>query len=236
MTRVRLATRAACVLLLVFMAGCAAQSHQQITSFARSTQDLQIVLMAPDVELGELSAGGVTEPKPDWTQLAHANMAVALRAAAGARHLSLADFKPDAGGAELSERNEQLVKLHRAVGRAILQHQYMPVAALPTKQGRFDWSLGPESGSIRTTQGADYALFIYVRDTYTSAGRAALIVAAALFGVGVQGGVQLGFASLVDLRSGDIVWFNRLARAAGDLRTPEGATETVNLLLSNFPT
>jgi hypothetical protein len=36
---------------------------------------------------------------------------------------------------------------------------------------------------------------------------------------GIMGGVQSGFASLVDLRTGDIVWFNQLGRATGDLRS-----------------
>jgi hypothetical protein len=43
----------------------------------------------------------------------------------------------------------------------------------------------------------------------------------------------VGFASLVDLETGDIVWFNRLARAHGDLRTPDAAAETVKALVSD---
>jgi hypothetical protein len=43
----------------------------------------------------------------------------------------------------------------------------------------------------------------------------------------------VGFASLVDLKTGDIVWFNRLVRAQGDLRTPAAAAETVKALVSD---
>jgi hypothetical protein len=60
-----------------------------------------------------------------------------------------------------------------------------------------------------------------------------VIVVGALLGVGVQGGTQVGFASVVDLRTGDIVWFNRLLRPQGDLRTPEAAAETVRALVSD---
>jgi hypothetical protein len=74
-----------------------------------------------------------------------------------------------------------------------------------------------------------------VRDSYTSAGRAVLMVGAALFGVGMQGGQQIGFASLVDLRTGNIVWFNRLENGSGDLRTAEPAQNTVNDLLKELP-
>ena len=61
----------------------------------------------------------------------------------------------------------------------------------------------------------------------------AFIVAAVLLGAGVPGGSQVGFASVVDLKTGDIVWFNRLARPSGDLRTPEAAEETVRTLVSD---
>jgi hypothetical protein len=49
----------------------------------------------------------------------------------------------------------------------------------------------------------------------------------------VPGGSQVGFASVVDLKTGDIVWFNRLIRPQGDLRTPAAAAETVKALVSD---
>jgi len=61
------------------------------------------------------------------------------------------------------------------------------------------------------------------------------IVAMALLGVGLAGGAQTGYASLVDLRTGRVVWFNNLARGFGDLREPEPARETVEALLKSFP-
>jgi hypothetical protein len=39
----------------------------------------------------------------------------------------------------------------------------------------------------------------------------------------------------VDLSTGNIVWFNRLARASGDLRDPEKARESAQALLADFP-
>jgi hypothetical protein len=62
-----------------------------------------------------------------------------------------------------------------------------------------------------------------------------MILGAALFRVGLPGGVQVGFASLVDLRSGDILSFNRLIDPAGDLRTAEAARNAVKKLLAEIP-
>jgi hypothetical protein len=85
----------------------------------------------------------------------------------------------------------------------------------------------------RSHQQADYALFLFVRDSYATAGRIAVIAIAALLGAGVPGGTQVGFASVVDLKTGDIVWFNFLLRGSGDLRTPAAAAETVKALVSD---
>ena len=55
------------------------------------------------------------------------------------------------------------------------------------------------------------------------------------------GGGQFGYASLVDLRTGEVVWFN-VAQASsqvagikfGDIRTPEGAAQMVDRLLDRM--
>jgi hypothetical protein len=57
----------------------------------------------------------------------------------------------------------------------------------------------------------------------------------ALLGAFTTGGEQMGYASLVDLETGRIVWFNDLQRMTGDLRDPQAAAETVEALLKAFP-
>ena len=88
---------------------------------------------------------------------------------------------------------------------------------------------------LRDKYGSDYALFVFLRDSYVSAGRVAVQIFAAAFGVGISGGTQVGFASLVDLKTGDVVWFNRLVSTSGDLRTADAAEKTISGLLENFP-
>jgi len=77
-----------------------------------------------------------------------------------------------------------------------------------------------------------------VRDSYASAERQAAMVGIAILSLGRAvplGGVQLGYASLVDLNTGQVVWFNRLQRGRGDLREGDKAAETLNALLAEFP-
>ena len=216
------------LVLLVAGAAAAAQTHLA-PGFTRLPPDSRIALMPADVELFEISAGGVEEPRADWTDAATRNIMADLRARKqrlGARATEIA--------AEQDESVEALNSLHGAVSRAILVHHFGTLK-LPTKEGRLDWTLGPEVAKLREKSGADFALFTWVRDSYASAERKAMIVVVALLGVGMSGGVQQAYASLVDLRTGQVVWFNRIVRGTGDLREAEPAAETLTALLAGFP-
>ncbi len=218
------------------LAGCVTTSHTQITALERpEARQPRILLMPLDVELSELSAGGLAEPKAEWTEAANKHMAAALQAINAERDLQLLTYDEEKLPAAKRDEIIQLLKLHGIVGNSVLLHQYLQPFALPTKAGKFDWSLGPAVRQLREETGADYALFFWVRDSYSSGGRVAVIMLAAVLGVGIQGGVQIGFASLVDLNTGNIVWFNRLARPTGDLRSEAAARETTLVLLTGLP-
>jgi hypothetical protein len=220
--------------LAAALAGCVPVTHRQTPELRRAAdKPPRIVVMPLDVELAQLTAGGMHEPHSEWTEAALKHMRAALEAEARARKVQLVEFQPDRGAAGDRETGLELVKLHRAVGGTVLVHQYTPGLALPSKEGKLDWSLGPTVAAIARSHDADYALFLFVRDSYATAGRMAVIVVGALLGVGVPGGAQVGFATVVDLKTGDIVWFNRLVRPHGDLRTPEAAGETVKALVSD---
>jgi hypothetical protein len=191
--------------------------------------------MPADVELFELSAGGVGEPRAEWTAAATRHIMADLRA----RKEKLGARATEITG-EQDETVEALNSLHGAVSRAILVHHFGQLQ-LPTKDGKLDWTLGPEVAKLREKSGADYALFTWVRDSYASAERKAMMAVgialafAGLGGVALQGGSQQAYASLVDLRTGQIVWFNRMVRGTGDLREAEAAKESLDVLLAGFP-
>lgn len=188
------------------------------------------VVIAPiDVELFLLGAGGVPEPKADWTEAAQRHMKAALHQRAESLGLMSSDLAADKAD-EMSE----LLNLQAAVARSIAIHHEGPLK-LPTKEGKLDWSFGDTFRPLREASGARYALFTWVRDSYASAERVAMMVGLALFGVAAQGGAQIGYATLVDLDSGRVLWFNQLRRASGDLREAGKAAESVNALLAGFP-
>jgi hypothetical protein len=191
----------------------------------------KVVLMPVDVELFSLSAGGVLEPKADWTAAAQRFMSEAVAQ-------KKVSWKLDAVTLTEAQANDfaEQVGLHAAVAGAISLHHFGGnVWALPTKGGQLDWSFADAMKPLQDKTGARYGLFLWVRDSYASAERKAAMVMLALVGVGITGGFQVGYASLVDLQTGQVLWFNRLIRAAGDLREAAPARESIDLLLAGFP-
>lgn len=193
----------------------------------------RVLLMPTDVELSLLTAGGIEEPRAEWTVKAKRHITPALRDILKTDNVSIIQYR----GRDVAKSHVQLVKLHDAVGRTILLSKYTRRLPLLTKKGEnaFDWSLGRNVSLLRKKYRADYALFVFVRDSYASGGRKALVFMSSLLGGGARGGTQVGFASLVDLRSGKLVWFNVMGRESGDLRTAEGAKETMGVLLAGLP-
>jgi len=217
----------------VLTSACATKTFQQINTLERDDSPLRVVLMPLDVQLSELTAGGLHEPKADWTASARVNIRDALVEAFRGRGAELAVYVEGPGDPQVRRDQIQL-----AVGQTILVHKFQPALKLPTKENVFDWSLGPKVASLRDEYDADYALFVFVRDSYSSGGRVAATVLVGILSMGryiLPGGQQTGFASLVDLDTGNIVWFNRLQRGAGDLRTLDAARSSVSVLLTDFP-
>jgi len=234
------------LVLLGFAAGCSSSSSDSTKTWlqdSRASPSGQSVLLMPlDVECAELTAVGLLERNAAWTATAKAHVDRTVDGVLGMYQAKPIRYRPYSPDFTFDSEHLQVVKLYDEVRKSIIEHRYAPEFALPTKRGRWDWSLGPEVAALRRVYDVDYAVFIHLRDSFASDGRIAYItltlVAGALFGVLIpppEGGSQTGFASLVDLRTGDIVWFNRLYRASGDLRREFGAWESLRLLFRGFP-
>lgn len=191
----------------------------------------KMVVMPVDVELFSMSAGGTLEPKADWTAAANAHIRSALDASSakfGLQTIHLSDQDADDFGEQIA--------LHAAVARSIALHHSLGGGwALPSKNGKLDWSFGDAMKDIQSRTGARYGLFTWVRDSYATAERKATMVLMAMMGVGITGGIQTGYSSLVDLETGRVLWFNQLVRGSGDLREAGPAQESVQSLLTGFP-
>lgn len=219
----------ACVLL-----GACTTTNAKVSSDAlaeRPAAGARIVLMTPDVQLAVLTASGMTEPRADWSKQARENLAAQVENQLKARRhgYSLADPEEAMAG-----RAGQLLRLNSTVGAAIMTHSY-GLYPLPTKPS-FDWTLGDGAQTLSQTYGADYALFFSGAGAYASEARVATAVGLALLGVSVPLGQQVVTASLVDLRTGKVIWFNMaVAGPAADMRKPDGAASLVESVFKTLP-
>lgn len=221
----------AALLLIIGSGGAWSQSRNLAPGFEGLPAGAKAVLMPVDVELFSLSAGGVAEPRADWTADAQRHMNDALR-----QVLARSQLEVVALDEKDSDDFAEQVGLHAAVARSInLHHGVGGSLALPSKGGRLDWSFDDAMRPLQKKTGARYGLFVWVRDSYASAERKVAMVALALLGIVGGGGVQTGYASLVDLETGQVLWFNRLLRGNGDLREAGAAVESINALLAGFP-
>ncbi len=223
------------LMVCALFAGCASttQTVKQIDRLdAVDEEKPRLLIMTPDVKYYLLTAGGVPQPHGDWTDLGRRYFKEALTEFAESRGTTLVHL-PETN--EVDEAEVSYQKLYSAVGFTIIQNHF-GMLKLPTKQGSFDWSLGPGVQEIGEKYDADYALFSFYRDYQASGGRVAFALLAAAAGAAVSTGSEQGFAALVDLDTGDIVWFNMVTAGTGELRDPAGAHATVEELFSDLPT
>jgi len=234
--------------LSVPMSACVQTRQYADVQFTPPQGDYKLLVLRPDVTVGSLTTGGMVEPRADWTEQARTNIITALRAQQSGR----------GGKVQILERRNQLngvsdqevadvERLFYAVGQSIVLHKYLG-AYLPTKRGKgLEYTLGEDAVRLGQKTGYDYALFMHAEDEVASTGRIALgVLGIAGCFVGfcapnIGGATQLDYAGLVDLKTGEVVWFNVVQAgsqvpgiAFGDLRTPAGAAQMVDRLLNRM--
>ena len=227
--------------------GCVSTRQIADVQFEPPQGNYSLAVMRPDVMVGLMTLGGMVEPRADWTEQARANVLQALKAQQATRggRTMIIETRESVPGVS-AETIAELERLHNAVGSAIALHKYMRLE-LPTKRGKaLDWTLGEDAVRFGRATGMDYALFLHAEDSVASTGRTAIQVlgiAGCLIGFCQPqgGGGQSAYASLVDLKTGEVVWFNVLQTGSqlpgvtfGDLRTPQGASQMVERLLGRM--
>jgi len=231
----------------VAVSGCVQSRQYADVQFTPPQGDYRLLIMRPDVVVNSLTTGGMSEPRADWTEQARGNIIKSLgneQSGRGGKVLVLArrNELPNVSAEEIAD----LERLHYAVGNSIALHKYSG-ASLPTKHGKgLEYTLGEDAVSLGRRTGYDYALFLYAQDNIASSGRTALQVlgvAGCIIGFCAPSGGsnQFAYASLVDLRTGEVVWFNVLQTGSqlpgvkfGDIRTQPGADQMVERLLGRM--
>ena len=234
--------------LSVAASGCVQTRQFADLQFTPPQGDYKLVVLRPDVTVGSLTTGGMVEPRADWTDQARASIIEALRAQQASRggRATFIERRTELPGVT-PEELANVERLNSAVAESIVIHKYLG-DYLPTKRGKgLDWTLGQDAVRLGQKTGYDYALFMHAEDQVASRGRIALGVlglAGCVVGFcapNIGGAQQTDYASLVDLKTGEVVWFNVVIAGSqvpgikfGDLRTPQGAAQMVDRLLGRM--
>ena len=234
--------------LSVPVSGCVQTRQYADVQFTPPQGDYKLLVMRPDVTVGSMTTGGMVEPRADWTEQARTHIIAAMRAQQGLHggQVKILDRRNQLAGVS-EDQVAELERLHMAVAQSIALHKYAG-AYLPTKRGKgIEYTLGEDAVALGRKTGYEYALFMHAEDSVASTGRVALqVLGVAGCFVGfcapnIGGQSQFAYASLVDLRTGEVVWFNVVQAGSqvagisfGDMRTEKGAAQLVDRLLGRM--
>jgi hypothetical protein len=224
--------------VLIFLApACLAAQEKTGTKngFELRPGTARILLLEPSVRVGEQSTGGMFEPNADWTDQARENIERELAKIQDG--LGNEVVRLDFDGSPRTEPLQRYHALFGAVAGSVIEYQFFKGNRLPTKKREDDflWTVGPQIHDLAVLKGFDYILLLRTRDAYGSTGRKILQVFGALGGISVTSGEHIGYAGLIDVKTGDLVWLNADLQMGGDVRTAEGAEKRVGQLLEGFP-
>jgi hypothetical protein len=195
----------------------------------------KILLLEPSVRVGSQSTGGMFEPNADWTKQARENIEREIARIQGSLGNEVTRLEFD--GSPVTAPLQRYHALFGAVAGSVIEYQFFAGNRLPSKKREksFNWTMGSEIKNLAALKSFDYILLIRTKDAYGSTGRKLLQFAAALGGIGVTSGEHVGYAGLVDVKTGDLVWLNADVQMGGDVRDPAGAAKRVKQLLEGFP-
>lgn len=193
-----------------------------------------VVILPPDVIVREVSAGGIAEKVPEWTDQASVALTAAAKSYAGSQKHYLLVEMPGTTQDERDELEEYSATLYALAISAVFLSNYRGTE-WNERRRQFDLSMGEGLAFLREKSGADAALFIIGQDTITTPGRRALAVFGAALGAPVQMGLSVVVGVLVDLRTGDLLWTNHITSRVRDLKDDRGALTMIRGIFGSYP-
>ena len=231
------------------LSACVQTRQYADVQFTPPQGDYKLLVLRPDVTVGSLTTGGMVEPRADWTDQARANIVAALRAQQAARggKVTILEHRNELPGVTEQELAD-VERLNFAVDQSIVLHKYLG-DYLPTKRGKgLDWTLGEDAVAARPEDRLRLCLVPprrgrgrLGRPDRARRARRSPAASSAFARPTSAAQQQLDYASLVDLKTGEVVWFNVVQAGSqvpgikfGDLRTPQGAAQMVDRLLGRM--
>lgn len=201
------------ITIVFFISGCASYVKKSPTFDESIKKTKTIAVLPADIEVYQLTAGGVRELIDEWSSQSKALVRDALERFLGSRF-----------GFEIKSIDEDWLKknhkelwvanrsLYNAVSLSALLHAYPGPNTFPAKLKNFDYTLGHEVKKLSEVCHADALLFVHGIDHEATAGRVALfwwnLLMGAATGVTILP-INPSFMTvgLVDADTGNLEWF-----------------------------
>ncbi|MCB1763393.1 MAG: hypothetical protein KDI27_09680 [Gammaproteobacteria bacterium] len=203
------------LLALLLLAGCASVPQHKVHYRLIEAQSGRLttgkaILLPLKIKVKEMTASGITEVVPTWTEVGNNNFSASLQRNQQTLFGNMTWVNPPA----LDEAEATLLDQHIALNETVVSNAVAVTNALSGnawthKRKHFDYSIGPGLAFLADRTGADKAILVMGEDVRSSGGRKAAFVVLAAFGVGIPLGHAVTFANIIDLRSGDILWMNQ---------------------------
>ncbi len=195
----------------------------------------KVMVLPVDIEVVEVSAGGVEEKVPNWSKEAGQSVFLALSTAIkkqqGMKEIAAPRFSGTTG-ANVDEHLALYKLVVNTASRTGWKH----------KIRRFDYSIGPGLKQLAAQTGADAVIMVYGRDHVSTAGRKARAIAGNVPILNIFTGPppKLGHSyihvGMIDLRTGDLLWMNSNYREGStNLRDPEDAANMIDSIFEWYP-
>jgi hypothetical protein len=213
-----------------------------VAEAAQAEPPKRVVVLQPEFRVFVQSAGGVREIEPDWTAKAQDSLTLAVE-----RHLRHDPrFSVVAPVDTATAEEVALLREHVELFKIIAMNSTMMIRfggkAWQEKQIQYDYTLGDGLALYGDRTSADYAFMVGGAQVKQTGGSIFMQLAlAGTLGVVMPGGGTYLMLALVDMRTGNIVWFNSLeggevfGMTGSDLRDETTANEIVGRLFDPFP-
>jgi hypothetical protein len=221
----------AALALALATSACSFGTHYRARpEFVQTARAVRTVgLVSPVVKVFELTAGGQTVLKDEWSTQGRKAVTDSLQRALAEKGWKVKVVEPTP---QIKEELEEMRLLYGDVGPSIVRATYAyPV--FPEKYKNFDYSVGPVKRLLEHA-GVDLLVLAYGYDEISSGGRGVVNALNALLGTGSTGGDSFLNVALID-RNGKVLWFDvEMARGSFDLRDPASADGFVRRILDRL--
>jgi len=208
--------------------------HWRLAEPGQSQAPRKVLILDSQIEVHELSAGGVTQKVPQLTREASAHFDGALRRALASRTDFVAVPMPALSETEQDEFDDTIATFNVVAGEAFAYTQ-PGLAGWEDRAARFDYTLGFGLPWLQARTGADALLVTYGIDYQSTGSRKAMAVMGALVGVGLPTGYARVRCALLDLATGDILWLHSEGTGTGNLTDTETMRGIVDKTLATLP-